>query len=103
MGVSGSPAANVPVSNLPVSSYLFIIPTSAFPLKGKVHLQIAIRKGLFGFFQYFFQHCFICSPSDFTVPEDAGIEPLTALPLVHKTTYSIVIAHKTTYINNICP
>jgi hypothetical protein len=32
MGVSGSPAANVPVSTLPVSSYLFIIPTSACPL-----------------------------------------------------------------------
>jgi hypothetical protein len=32
MRVSGSPAANVPVSTLPVSSYLFIIPTSAFPL-----------------------------------------------------------------------
>ncbi len=41
MGVSGFPAANVPVSTLPVSSYLFIIPTSAFPRKGKVHLQIA--------------------------------------------------------------
>ncbi len=44
MGVSGSPAANVPVSTLPVSSYLFIIPTSAFPRKGKVHLQITIMK-----------------------------------------------------------
>jgi hypothetical protein len=26
---------------------------------------------------YFIQHCFICRPSDSTVPEDAGIEPTT--------------------------
>jgi hypothetical protein len=33
-----------------------------YPLKG-------------GFFQYFIQHCFICRPSDSTMPENAGIEP----------------------------
>jgi hypothetical protein len=27
---------------------------------------------------YVIQHCFICRPSDFTVSEDAGIEPRTA-------------------------
>jgi hypothetical protein len=27
---------------------------------------------------YFIQHCFICRPSDSTVPTDAGIEPRTA-------------------------
>ncbi len=27
--------------------------------------------------QYFIQHCFICRPSDSTVPEDTGIEPRT--------------------------
>ncbi len=26
---------------------------------------------------YFIQHCFICHPSDYTVSEDAGIEPRT--------------------------
>jgi hypothetical protein len=26
-------------------------------------------------FMYDIQHCFICRPSDSTVPEDAGIEP----------------------------
>ncbi len=26
---------------------------------------------------YFIQHCFICRPSNFTVSEDAGIEPRT--------------------------
>ncbi len=32
-----------------------------------------------GFFLYMYdiQHCFICRPSDFTVSEDAGIEPRT--------------------------
>jgi hypothetical protein len=29
------------------------------------------------FFSYFIQHCFICRPSDSTVPTDAGIEPRT--------------------------
>ncbi len=33
--------------------------------------------GFFSFFMYVFQHCFICRPSDFTVSEDAGIEPRT--------------------------
>ncbi len=29
------------------------------------------------FFSYYIQHCFICRPSDSTVPADAGIEPRT--------------------------
>ncbi len=29
------------------------------------------------FFGDFFLHCFICRPSDSTVPTDAGIEPRT--------------------------
>ncbi len=29
------------------------------------------------FFSYYIQHCFICRPSDSTVPTDAGIEPRT--------------------------
>jgi hypothetical protein len=33
--------------------------------------------GIFNFFSYNIQHCFICRPSDFTVPTDAGIEPRT--------------------------
>jgi hypothetical protein len=47
------------------------------------HQHIVIRwknffKGfIFIFFMYDIQHCFICRPSDSTVPEDAGIEPRT--------------------------
>jgi hypothetical protein len=34
--------------------------------------------GIFCFyFSYYIQHCFICRPSDSTVPTDAGIEPRT--------------------------
>jgi hypothetical protein len=33
--------------------------------------------GDFLFFAYYIQHCFICRPSDSTVPTDAGIEPRT--------------------------
>jgi hypothetical protein len=29
------------------------------------------------FFAYYIQHCFICRPSDYTVPTDAGIETRT--------------------------
>ncbi len=32
---------------------------------------------LFLFLSYYIQHCFICRPSDSTVPTDAGIEPRT--------------------------
>ncbi len=38
------------------------------------------------FFSYFIQHCFICRPSDSTVPSlptDAGIEPRTVPTIVH--------------------
>ncbi len=33
--------------------------------------------GIFSFCLYNIQHCFICRPSDSTVPTDAGIEPRT--------------------------
>jgi hypothetical protein len=33
--------------------------------------------GFFSFCSYNIQHCFICRPSDSTVPTDAGIEPRT--------------------------
>ncbi len=33
------------------------------------------------FFVYFFQHCYSCRPSDYTVSEDAGIEPRTVATL----------------------
>jgi hypothetical protein len=33
--------------------------------------------GFYIFFRIIFQHCFICRPSDSTVPTDAGIEPRT--------------------------
>ncbi len=35
-----------------------------------------------GIFMYDIQHCFICQPSDSTVSEDAGIEPMTVAILV---------------------
>ncbi len=39
---------------------------------------INIFWGIFSFFlSYYIQHCFICRPSDSTVPTDAGIEPRT--------------------------
>jgi hypothetical protein len=33
--------------------------------------------GIFHFFLYYIKHCFICCPSDSTVPTDAAIEPRT--------------------------
>jgi hypothetical protein len=38
-----------------------------------VFLQIFFG-GDFSFFSYYVQHCFICRPSDYTVPSDAVIE-----------------------------
>ncbi len=41
------------------------------------------NRGIFGIFfsscLYYIQHCFICRPSDFTVSENAGIEPRTRI------------------------
>jgi hypothetical protein len=36
---------------------------------------------IFGFVMYVIKHCFICFPSDFTVSEDARIEPKTVVAL----------------------
>ncbi len=50
----------------------------SFRLKGYCHELI--KGGFFGFFSFFMsdiQHCFICRPSDSTVPQDAEIEPRT--------------------------
>jgi hypothetical protein len=45
---------------------------------GPVHkVFLKILFGDFLFFSYYIQHCFICRPSDSTVPTDAGIEPRT--------------------------
>ncbi len=38
---------------------------------------------IFCIFSYYIQHCFICRPSDSTVPTDAGIEPMGPLQLMH--------------------
>jgi hypothetical protein len=43
-------------------------------LKG---IQYMLYKYRTCFFSYYIQHCFICRPSDSTVPKDAGIEPRT--------------------------
>jgi hypothetical protein len=43
----------------------------------KPPIFIFIFGGIFSFFSYCIQHCFICRPSDSTVPTNAGIEPRT--------------------------
>jgi hypothetical protein len=47
-------------------------------IEGKVaNFFIYFFGGFFLFFSCYIQHCFICRPSDYTVPTDAGIEPRT--------------------------
>ncbi len=44
----------------------------------KIKSQVIHSKYIFFFpYRYNVQHCFICRPSDSTVPTDAGIEPRT--------------------------
>jgi hypothetical protein len=38
---------------------------------------LPLVKSFFIFSSYYIQHCFVCRPSDSTVPTDAGIEPRT--------------------------
>ncbi len=58
------------------SSYITLQPLpSEFPYIFFVKIFFG---GIFSlFFPYVIQHCFICRPSDSTVPTDAGIEPRT--------------------------
>jgi hypothetical protein len=42
-----------------------------------MHCNFKNWGGFFLFLSYYIQHCFICRPSDFSVPTDAGIEPRT--------------------------
>jgi hypothetical protein len=50
-------------------------------VKGLSHKIINNQILLDFFSMYCIQHCFICRPSDCTVPEDAGIEPRTVVTL----------------------
>ena len=52
-----------------VQVFLFLINTPS-------HKYFSFR-GIFWIFKYFIQHCFICRPSDSTVPVNAGSEPRT--------------------------
>jgi hypothetical protein len=48
------------------------------PLVAAGHSATHILSTFLGdFFSYYIQHCFLCRPSDSTVPTDAGIEPWT--------------------------
>jgi hypothetical protein len=55
---------------------------AAVPLKSLIKKSFQ-RGNVFGCFlvMYVIQHCFICRPSDFTVSEDAGIEPRIVVTL----------------------
>jgi hypothetical protein len=68
--------------------FLYFFLPSFFFLFSFIFLSLSFFPSLFLFFKYFFgrffsfcsyniQHCFICRPSDSTVPTDAGIEPRT--------------------------
>jgi hypothetical protein len=51
--------------------------SNLFPITLIVFFLKYFLGGFFSFCLYNIQHCFICSPSDSTVPTDAGIEPRT--------------------------
>jgi hypothetical protein len=48
---------------------------------GRDDMGMISNGGFFGFFLFMYDilHCYICRPSDSTVPEDAGIEPRTVV------------------------
>jgi hypothetical protein len=67
---------------LPVSS---AIPLPVMP-SGRVDWYPLLTGGFFIlFFMYFIQHYFICRPSDFTVAENAGIEPRAVATLAWRS------------------
>ncbi len=50
---------------------------SRVPIPPSLNCEELLKGDFSYFFMYVTQHCFICRPSDSTVPEDAGIEPRT--------------------------
>ncbi len=48
---------------------------------GQLRNNFFLKGDFLGFFHYFIPHCFIHRPSDSTVSEDAGIEPMTVATL----------------------
>jgi hypothetical protein len=48
---------------------------------------------IFIFSSYYIQHCFICRPSDSTVPTDAGIEPRTVATGADATSLDLIRSH----------
>jgi hypothetical protein len=60
------------------------------------------QRGFLSFCSYNIQHCFICRPSDSTVPTDAGIEPRTvatdALVVRRSNHYRLDLIRKLYYI-----
>jgi hypothetical protein len=56
-----------------------VIVTAAHCVDVSSNYMLMIFFYIFGgiFFPYYIQHCFVCRPSDSTVPTDAGIEPRT--------------------------
>ncbi len=62
-------------SSLEVTWEPFMCQSSQAVVIGKHFFSICFRRFLF--FSYYIQHCFICRPSDFIVPTDAGNEPRT--------------------------
>ncbi len=66
------------------SHYSFSVPSFLNQISTKDLFYPFLKTFFFGggdffyiFFSYYIQHCFICRPSDSTVPTDAGIEPRT--------------------------
>ncbi len=65
-----------PVANLPPVSLVLLIPVANLPPVSTIPAAnfFFFGGGIFSLFPYNIQHCFICRPSDSTVPTDAGIE-----------------------------
>ncbi len=66
-----------PVSTLHSTTRWFVYTSTAVFASGLNTEKIFLLKVLIGriFLAYYIQHCFICRPSESTVPTDAGIEP----------------------------
>ncbi len=70
----GSNILNIPQLSTSYPCNNFILRAESKSCFIEKHL---ISEYFFFFFSYYIQHCFICRPSDSTVPTDAGIEPRT--------------------------
>ncbi len=99
----------LPVSRLQATTLLLVVrpkgePVPPYTTITPLNIRADVKEGffrIFSFSMYDIQHCFICRPSDYTVSEDAGVEPRTAATAVLAVRRSNHLGYNASTLGNI--